>query len=174
MVTVDTPTGAVTLLAVIGVAMLETPTGIVMADTPTFPPTVAFVAISNTTLLTTAVEKNAAPVSKKLPIAFAVKELTATGPEMLLTPNGIVAADTRTVPVLTPTGMEMLDTPNGIEALVTPAVLAVTGVEMLETPKGIVAAETATTPVEIPSGIVTVDTLTLFLTKPTVCDDKYV
>jgi hypothetical protein len=38
--------------------MLDTPTGMVMADTPTFPliVAVACVAISNTTELTTAVE----------------------------------------------------------------------------------------------------------------------
>jgi hypothetical protein len=77
----DTLTGSDMAEAVTGVDMLETP----MRCDP----------ISKTTELTTAVEKNKAPVSKKFPSAAADIELT---------PNGMVAADTRTVPVDTPTG----------------------------------------------------------------------
>src|SRR4051812_35427798 len=114
----DTLTGSDTAEAVTGVVTLETP--------------IRCEPISKTTELTTAVEKNKAPVSKKLPRAAAESELT---------PNGMVADDTRTVPV---------DTPTGIEMLVTPAVEAVTGVEIEETPNGMVALETLTTPVVTP------------------------
>ncbi len=166
IVIVDIPASRVRLDAVTGVAMLETPTGIEMLETPTAPPTVAFVAISKATELTTAVEKNTAPVSKKLvsPDAVIVLTLTGTvtleadtGVAMLETPNGIVALDTRTA-------FDILDTPNGIVALdtLTTPLDTVTGVAMLETPNGIVALDTRTAFVilDTPTGIEMLETPT--------------
>jgi hypothetical protein len=89
---VDTPTGADTLEAVTGVAML---------DTPTPAGGLTLVAISKATELTTAVEKNTAPVSKNRVSAPTVMFDTVTG----------VAVETGTVTADTLTGMEMEDTP---------------------------------------------------------------